>query len=345
MAHSALASRTIRLAAAAFAALWSHGADAGPLDVAVIDSGLDPRAAIFDGRVDPNSIDIITGGSSEDGDPEGHGTDVSSIIVTHSSADVLAVRTDAPGSCRSGGGCAFFDRDIAKATTYALAQGARVLNFSLGGEGKAASVLVKALGQAARDGVVLVFAAGNDSLSSPGYPGRLAASKKLRGDAIVVGAVTGKDTLASFSDAAGKARSNYLVAPGTSVPITGLDGVRSVGDGTSFSSPQVAAAAASLLARSPDLTGGEVVARLLDSATDLGAAGVDKLYGHGLLNASAALSDSAAVAAAQPTAKEKKAAARSAREAARSARQAAKAVSAAANHDAGHARGSHAHGH
>ena len=59
-------------------------------------------------------------------------------------------------------------------------------------------------------------------------------------------------------------------------------------DGASLSAPHVAAAAALVLALRPDLSADEVVALLASTATDLGDAGRDPVYGHGLVDAYAA---------------------------------------------------------
>jgi subtilisin family serine protease len=59
-------------------------------------------------------------------------------------------------------------------------------------------------------------------------------------------------------------------------------------DGASLSAPHVAAIAALVIALRPDLSADEVLALLASTATDLGAAGRDPVYGYGLVNAYAA---------------------------------------------------------
>ncbi len=61
------------------------------------------------------------------------------------------------------------------------------------------------------------------------------------------------------------------------------------GGGTSFATPIVAAAAAQVKQRYPTLKASEIKQILLRSATDLGEPGVDRIFGHGLLNVKAAL--------------------------------------------------------
>jgi len=55
-----------------------------------------------------------------------------------------------------------------------------------------------------------------------------------------------------------------------------------------MSAPHVAAVAALVRALRPDLGADEVVALLASTATDLGEAGRDSVYGYGLVNAYAA---------------------------------------------------------
>jgi len=59
-------------------------------------------------------------------------------------------------------------------------------------------------------------------------------------------------------------------------------------DGASMSAPHVAAVAALLRALRPDLNADEIVALLASTATDLGDAGRDPVYGYGLVDARAA---------------------------------------------------------
>jgi subtilisin family serine protease len=58
---------------------------------------------------------------------------------------------------------------------------------------------------------------------------------------------------------------------------------------TSWGAAHVAGVAALVRARHPDWSAGQVRARLEDTAHDLGAPGVDPVFGHGLVDAAAAV--------------------------------------------------------
>ena len=145
-------------------------------------------------------------------------------------------------------------------------------------------------------GGLLVVSAGNNADPDPSLS-NLELIETLRnnnlldnvpGAFIIAGAVDDNNVIASFSDRAGVARDYFMVAPGVDL-VFPWNGVLIVGSGTSLSAPIIAGAAAIILERWPTLTAREVREILFLSATDLGAVGVDDVYGHGLLNLSAAL--------------------------------------------------------
>lgn len=94
--------------------------------------------------------------------------------------------------------------------------------------------------------------------------------------------------LASYSNACGVAMRYCLVAPGTSLfidPDATAGNVRYFyGSGTSFAAPLVSGAAALVWQAFPYFNNDLVRQTLLGTATDLGAAGVDPVFGYGLLN-------------------------------------------------------------
>ncbi|MBC7907180.1 MAG: S8 family serine peptidase, partial [Rhodospirillaceae bacterium] len=198
---------------------------------------------------------------------------------------LLAVRSES--SCSPG--CSFYHSDLARATNYAVANGAKVLNFSLGGNGVDADWQA-ALTNAVSTDHIVVAAAGNAGGANPIDPAAWLAAATGQGRGLAVGAVgTDGVTMAPFSNQAGTAKDYFLVAPGVNIVSTANGGGTRAVSGTSFSAPAVSGAAAVVWGASPFLTGKQVVDILLGSATDLGDAGVDTTYGHGLLNLNAAL--------------------------------------------------------
>jgi len=190
---------------------------------------------------------------------------------------------------------------------YAFDQGARIFNKSLGyDEGDiidnpppvSERYVLEYDTRVVELGGLLVSSAGNNgdpepSLSNLDALERLAGMGLLNngsGAMIIVGSVDENLNLSSFSDAAGagESRFHFMVAPGEDLVFPWTNGL-AVGSGTSFSAPYVSGAAAIILSRWPTLTGREVADILFESATDLGAAGVDAVYGHGLLNIEEAL--------------------------------------------------------
>ncbi len=110
----------------------------------------------------------------------------------------------------------------------------------------------------------------------------------LQPQTIVVAGVDRNNNISTFSNLCGVAKEWCMVAPDENIYTTTLGGVYTTVSGTSFAAPQVAGAIAILKQEFPNLTAAQIVSRLLNTATDLGAAGTDSVYGHGLLNLAAA---------------------------------------------------------
>lgn len=62
--------------------------------------------------------------------------------------------------------------------------------------------------------------------------------------------------------------------------------------GTSAAAPIVAGLAALIMEKYPELTGNQVIQRIIESSDDAGADGRDALYGYGIINPKAALASS-----------------------------------------------------
>jgi serine protease len=250
-------------------------------------------------------------------DREGHGTFVAGTVAesTNNGRAVTGLAYDASImpvrvlNAQGNGDAATISRGI----RYAVNHGAQVINLSLefnvGVTSAEIPDIMSALRYAHHHRVVVVAAAGNDSDNQMAYPARAH-------DVISVGATTEDRCLASYSnDGPGL----DLVAPGGGDDSGSLSdphchpyrnlpdifqmtfpnpgnperfGLPSGWSGTSMSSPEVAAAAALVIASgvlgpnppSPD----QVLTRLEDTAQPLGGSQPNADYGYGLLDAGAA---------------------------------------------------------
>lgn len=264
---------------------WLKGATGQKIVIAEIDTGVNAAHPDLTGRV-LTGFNALTGGTAT-GDGNGYGTHVAGILGAAANgrgivgvaynAKILPVK--------------IFDANN-NATETALSSGirctygkAKILNLSLGANGP---VSESALRGAVSRGQLIVSAAGNSGLANPDWPARYAAQSWANGQIIAVGAVDAYNHIARWSNRAGVTRYNYLVAPGTWVLSTYKSSYAYM-DGTSMATPYVSGAAAVVWSYWPYLTARQVTNTLFRTATDLGIAGVDAVYGHGLVNLERAL--------------------------------------------------------
>lgn len=261
--------------------------------MAVVDTGIDFENEDLKANISSLSTDIILGRDDPTGEDD-HGTLVSGVIgaafngfgaigVAYEST-ILSIRADVSDCSDPEDDVCFKSSDLVRALDYAVANGAKVINLSLGAEGPLGAAFEAALLRAVQAGVVIAAAAGNEGGASPEWPGRYASDPRFLGGVIVVGATGQTNLMADFSNLAGVSAQRYIVAPGEDV-ITGCSGTACWRvNGTSFASPHVAGALALLLQAFPNLSGREAIEILLESAADLGDPGVDQTYGRGLLD-------------------------------------------------------------
>ena len=131
----------------------------------------------------------------------------------------------------------------------------------------------------ANSGKILVFQAGNRAGANP-------AGDALKVDriprSIIVGGVTPDGTqIQSFSNRAGVYGDFYVVQQTNSLTTDS--------NGTSMATPRVAAQAARIINDFGFLSPDQVVRLILETAIDLGAPGVDAVFGHGLADLGASL--------------------------------------------------------
>lgn len=240
---------------------------------------------------------------SHPNDDNGHGTHLAGTIA-QSTNNNLGVAGIAFHSClmpikaldQNGVGTY---ADIIDSIYFATGHGAQIINLSLGGSEPSAT-LEEALSYAYNNGVTVVAAMGNDSSNIAAYP---AAYDDY---VIAVGATRYDETLAYYSN---YGSSVDLVAPGGDLNVDqNKDGY---GDGvlqqtfqqngwrtewgyyfmqgTSMATPHVVGTAALVLSLGKASTPDEVRTALEETAEDLGSPGRDNTYGHGLIDAYAAL--------------------------------------------------------
>lgn len=274
---------------------YQSGATGAGITVGVIDSGINSSLSEFAGRISTNSRDVAsTRGMA---DESGHGTAVAAVIAAAKNdqgiagvaydANLIIARTDDPGSCANADGCTHYDNDLARGIDLAIANNARVINISLGGDAMT-STLRAAIDRATAAGTVIVISAGNDGETAEGVnpdPFAMVALDGIaRGQVIIAGAIDSNGAIAGFSNRAGTGASQYLTALGVRVRSIDETGTTLLFNGTSFATPVISGAVALLAQAFPNLTGKQIVDLLFRTARDAGAAGDDAVYGQGVID-------------------------------------------------------------
>ena len=294
-----------------FSRAWQQVAEfaptAPPIQVAVVDTGIDFEHPEFAGRLLPG-YDYVTRGATPPIDAHGHGTHVAGLIA--------ALANNAQGIAGSGAYIMIdprrvFDEtgsghiaNVAQAIRDAADNGARIINLSMQAPNYSAD-LEAAVEYARSRGVLLVAAAGNGRLN-PADPCRFVCYPARFPSVVAVASVTTDNQPAGYSaagpevdiaagggDANTPVLSTWPATPSVLGRCTTASRVEQGGawycknHGTSMAAPQVSAAAALLLAMRPTLTPAEVEALLYATALPL-AAPADRV-GVGLVNVEAAV--------------------------------------------------------
>ena len=261
-----------------------------PVKVAIIDTGIasshpDLSANLKDGV-------STVGYTAKYNDDNGHGTHVAGIVGALDNTtgvvgvgpkiDLYAVKV----LDRFGSG---YLSDVIEGLDWAVANGMQVVNMSLGTTSYSQS-LEDAVKRVNAAGIVQVAAAGNSGSAdnTVNYPAKFA-------QVIAVSATDSSNTITSWSSRGSEVD---LAAPGASIYSTWPPRNYRTLSGTSMAAPHVAGTAALILTRpvgTYDLDADglwdpiEVQNKLESTATDLGAAGKDNLYGSGLVSAERAV--------------------------------------------------------
>lgn len=295
---------------------WDIHKGSSSVIVAVIDTGVDYIHPDLAGNIWRNTAEINLNGIDDDGnnyiddywgfdfnsaiynseigkwsqdndgpmDSSGHGTHVAGIIsaVTNNGVGISGVSWNSKVMAIK-----FIDgqygttANAIRSIRYAIENGARILNFSWGGEGRD-MLLADTLEYARSSGAIMIGAAGNNSANldtTPFYP----ASEI---SVMAVSATDQNDQIASFSNFGSVIE---ISAPGVTIASTMLNSYH-YNSGTSMAVPHVAGLAALLWSKNPSWTNEEVRNTIKASAYDLGTVGKDNYFGYGRINAFKALS-------------------------------------------------------
>lgn len=244
----------------------------------------DPRPIVGDNYED--SSERYYGNNDVRGADASHGTHVAGIIGAirtnnigikgvANNVRIMAVRVVPNGDER--------DKDVANGIRYAADNGAKVINMSFGkyypGD---KSVVDEAVKYAQSKGVLLIQAAGNESMNldapeSTNYPDRDYASGGQAANWIVVGASSWKtdaDGVASFSNYGKK--SVDVFSPGVDIYSSIPDSKYKSNSGTSMASPATAGVAALLMSYFPELSPAQIKEIILKSVKKQGKRKVNK---------------------------------------------------------------------
>jgi hypothetical protein len=272
---------------------WPVPPTLAPVKIGIIDSGIDLSHPELARRV--IAARSFVGGKTPI-DSQGHGTFVAGVIGAEVN-DGVGIAGAFPAAQLIVAKVVTSQRTIpvdaeARAIRWAVDQGARVINMSLGGvrdplrpsRDTYSRAEAEAVRYAVRHGVLIVAAAGNGD-QSPREPWRFASYPAALPHVLGVGAFAQDGSVPDFSNR--DAIYVDIAAPGESIlstlpfKVTGqyptcLDqGYSDCGpedfrnaEGTSFAAPQVTAAAAMLLAQDPSLTADQVATLLERTAAD-----------------------------------------------------------------------------
>jgi subtilisin family serine protease len=303
-----------------FPAAWDITRGSASVRVAVIDSEFDTEHADLKPKLaaglnlDSGSPEYLTGNVRGTDFTASHGTHVAGLVgaatdngngVPGACFDCVVIPFKIGGTQPVVSGAPNIDAKFISDLTQALVEAAKTdavaINMSLGTPRDHAP-LRDAVNVARAAGKIVVASAGNSQQSNPGVANYPAAYDGV----IAVAATMPTDDIAPFSTVG-----NFvdIAAPGHPVLSTwdsritaqvaaqvgqpSLAPTHNVGfiaiSGTSMASPIVAGLVALMKTVRPDLTEGEVLGLLQQSAVDLGANGKDPVFGAGRINAVAAV--------------------------------------------------------
>lgn len=290
----------------------SAAAGGAGMVLGIVDTGIAVSNVEFGSRVSVLSGCAATTFKCSNGvnDDNGHGTAVAAIAAGNMMNTAARMTGVAPYATivsekvlnASGTGTS---TDVASGIIKAANANASVINLSL--TYTPTTEVISAINYAASKGATIVYAAGNNastfnrSLSTSGLSA--AALQRL----VIVGSVDGTNKMSSFSNTAGNGSAGtgtsyasiYVVAPGQTIfaPNVGNSPTSWANwSGTSMAAPIVSGSLILLENTWPILkTNGTAAKLLFNTTTDLGAVGVDSIYGNGLINLNKAFAPNGAL--------------------------------------------------
>ncbi len=305
-------------------AAWDIEKGSPDIVVAVVDTGVDINHPDLRGNIWTNPGEIANNGADDDGngcvddvngcafvsdsspgcsnvtngfinDDIGHGTFVAGVIAAAANgtgmvgvARNVRIMPVKVLDCYGAGDSVATARGI----EYAVHNGARVVNLSLGGL-QEAQVITDAVAHATSAGVIVVAATGNGGGPGVAFPARIPQVL-----AVGAAALSNPDRRAAFSNwgpevdvvAVGEGVVGTLPQSRCFVLLPCLsEGPYAVGNGTSFSTPQVSGLAALMLSARRDLTPGQITDIIKSTATALPPGDAPGWSGAGRVNMVAAL--------------------------------------------------------
>lgn len=235
----------------------------------------DPRSIVGDNYDD--KTERYYGNNDVKGPDASHGTHVAGIVAAirnngigidgiATDVRIMAIRAVPEGDER--------DKDVANAIRYAVDNGAQIINMSFGKQyGTDKAVVDAAVQYAEQRGVLLVHAAGNESMNTDKvnfYPQRNYNNGKKAANWLDVGALSwrkGEAAVAEFSNYGQKTVD--LFAPGVDILSTMPDQKYKEQSGTSMAAPVTTGVAALVLSYFPHLTAVQLREILLKSVSKI----------------------------------------------------------------------------
>lgn len=252
--------------------------------IAILDSGINREHPELAGRVLAGH-DFING-DDDPADDHGHGTHVAGIAAAalnngQGSAGICPQCMILPVKVLDSGNKGTWG-SVAAGIYYAVDQGARAINLSLGAT-VSSRTLEEAISYAEAHDVLVVASAGNAASTTPYYPAALPY-------VIAVGATNDSDVQWPLSN---EGDHLDLSAPGYRIYSTYHDLAQNDGyalmSGTSMASPFVTGLVGLLASFDATLTGTQIYDIMVATADDLGDPGKDPVYGYGRVNVFQAL--------------------------------------------------------